>query len=112
MQLWGKCRWVQVWRGVSVDRKSGRDTGVGVQVWEVEVWRGGCVDGRSVEGCRCGGAGVGSGSMEGCRCEVGVWRDAGGRSVEGCRYGGVSGEGCRYDRKWKCGGVVEVGVWR
>ena len=43
---------------------------------------------------------------------MGVWKDAGGRSVEGCRYGGVSGEGCRYDRKWKCGGVVEVGVWR
>ena len=50
MQLWGKCRLVQVWRGVSVD-------------------------GKSVEGCRCGGAGVGSGSMDGWMCG---WEECGG----------------------------------
>ena len=58
MQLWGKCRLVQVWRGVSVDGKCG-----GMQVWGcrcgkwkyggVDVWMGEC-GGMQVWGCRCG----------------------------------------------------------
>ena len=63
--LVGKCRWVQVWRGGSVDGcKCGgvevwmgrvwRDEVWRVQVWEVEVWRDGSVDGRSVEGAGVG----------------------------------------------------------
>ena len=62
----------EVWMGASVEGwKCGWEECGGMQVWEVEVWRGGSVDGRSVEGCRCGV------QVWECRCEVGVWKDAG-----------------------------------